>query len=262
MKLCMEVLVQSITICRLLRVSPRIPGNTGNVAAKSLGITAQWGMECCGGFNDPPGPLTWIQETIPETSTVQQPRSLLVSACTLTAFAEAAQRLAAASPCVRLCPLQASSKPCRLFTVSIALVEVLYLTAIIYKYCCGIAGVGFSKILSPNLIISWCQKPSPWSQGRKTSSGRKTHTRLLLFSSHSFWTSSSLNVPAGVTQEEGHTGFLIHLLSAVRALIYLARRIQPFLSLVDREVEFCVRTNDLIVLHPLGIFFFFFFFFS
>ena len=40
----------------------------------------------------------------------------------------------------------------------------------------------------------------------------------------------------------GHTGFLIHLLSAVRALILLARRIQPFLSLVDREVEFCVLT--------------------
>ena len=61
-----------------------------------------------------------------------------------------------------------------------------------------------------------------------------------VFSSHSFWTSSSLDVPAGVTQEEGHTGFFIHLLSAVRALIFLARRIQPFLSLVDREVEFCV----------------------
>ena len=60
-------------------------------------------------------------------------------------------------------------------------------------------------------------------------------------------------VPAGVTQEEGHTGFLIHLLSAVHALIFLARRIQPFLSLVDREVELCVLTI-LIVLHPLGIF--------
>ena len=55
-----------------------------------------------------------------------------------------------------------------------------------------------------------------------------------------FWTSSSWDVPAGVTQEEDHTGFLIHLLSAVRALVFLARRIQPFLSLVDREVEFCV----------------------
>ena len=48
------------------------------------------------------------------------------------------------------------------------------------------------------------------------------------------------------------TGFLIHL-SAVHVLIFLARRIQPFLSLVDREVEFCV-----IVLHPLGIFIFVF----
>ena len=49
-----------------------------------------------------------------------------------------------------------------------------------------------------------------------------------------------MDVPAGVTQEEGHTGFLIHLHSAVRALIFLARRIQPFLSLVDRGGEFCV----------------------
>ena len=66
---------------------------------------------------------------------------------------------------------------------------------------------------------------------------------VCVFSSHPFWTSSSLDVPAGVTQEEGHTEFLIHLPSAVRALIFVARRIQPFLSLVDREVEFCVLTN-------------------
>ena len=66
---------------------------------------------------------------------------------------------------------------------------------------------------------------------------------VCVFSSHPFWTSSSLDVPAGVTQEEDHTGFLIHLPSAVRALIFVARRIQPFLSLVDREVEFCVLTN-------------------
>ena len=63
---------------------------------------------------------------------------------------------------------------------------------------------------------------------------------VCVFSSHSFWTSSSLDVPAGVTQEEGHTGFLIHLPSAVRASIFLARRIQPFLFLVDREVDFFV----------------------
>ena len=63
---------------------------------------------------------------------------------------------------------------------------------------------------------------------------------VCVFSSHSFWT--SMDVPAGVTQEEGDTGFSIHLLSVVLALIFLARRIQPFLSLVDRNVEFCVLT--------------------
>ena len=62
---------------------------------------------------------------------------------------------------------------------------------------------------------------------------------VCVFSSHSFWTSSSLD---GVTQEEGHTGFLIHLLSAVRVSIFLARKIQPLFSLVDCEVEFCVLT--------------------
>ena len=78
---------------------------------------------------------------------------------------------------------------------------------------------------------------------------------VCVFSSHPFWTSSSLDVPAGVTQEEGHTGFFIHFPSTVRTLIFLARRIQPFLSLVDREVEL-LCTNDLIALHSLGIYFF------
>ena len=48
-----------------------------------------------------------------------------------------------------------------------------------------------------------------------------------------------MDVPAGVAQEQGHTGVLIHLPSAVLALIFLVSRIQPFLSLVDREVDFC-----------------------
>ena len=69
---------------------------------------------------------------------------------------------------------------------------------------------------------------------------------------HSGRTSSPLDVPAGVTQEEGHTGFLIHLLSAVLALIFLARRIQPFLSLVDREVEFCVLKEVPTIALPRG----------
>ena len=45
-----------------------------------------------------------------------------------------------------------------------------------------------------------------------------------------------MDVPAGVIQGKGNTGFSIHLLSVVLALIFLARRIQPFLSLVDRDV--------------------------
>ena len=55
------------------------------------------------------------------------------------------------------------------------------------------------------------------------------------------------------TQEEGHTGFFIHLFSAVGAFIFLARRIQPFLSLVDREVELRVRFNRS---PPVGHFYF------
>ena len=41
---------------------------------------------------------------------------------------------------------------------------------------------------------------------------------LCVFSSHLFWT--SMDVPAGVTQEKGNTEFSIHLLSAVLALIF------------------------------------------
>ena len=95
-------------------------------------------------------------------------------------------------------------------------------------------------LVPPHFLVSTAFKKMGWKD-----EFRKWLPKLSIvcvFSSHSFWTSSSLDVPAGVTQEEGHTGFFIHLLSAVRALIFLARRIQPFLSLVDREVEFCVLT--------------------
>ena len=61
-----------------------------------------------------------------------------------------------------------------------------------------------------------------------------------------------VDVPARVTQDLSST-FL-----AVLALIFIARRIQPFLSLVDREVEFRILcSNESIVLHLLAIFFFF-----
>ena len=53
---------------------------------------------------------------------------------------------------------------------------------------------------------------------------RLQYVCVSVFSSHSFPTSSSLDVPAGVTQEGGHTGFFIHLPSVVRALLFLARR--------------------------------------
>ena len=45
-----------------------------------------------------------------------------------------------------------------------------------------------------------------------------------------------MDAPAGATQEESHT-VLLHLPSTVLALISIARRIQPSLSLVDGEVE-------------------------
>ena len=46
-----------------------------------------------------------------------------------------------------------------------------------------------------------------------------------------------------VTQKErSHRIFHPLSFSAVRALIFLARRIQPFLSLADREVEFSALT--------------------
>ena len=52
-----------------------------------------------------------------------------------------------------------------------------------------------------------------------------------------------VDAPAGVTQEEGHTGIL-HLPSAVLALIFIARKIQPSLSLVDCYVEFVYPPID------------------
>ena len=44
-----------------------------------------------------------------------------------------------------------------------------------------------------------------------------------------------VDVSAGVTQEEGHTGIIIHL-------NFFREKDSAVLSLVDREVEFCVLT--------------------
>ena len=51
-----------------------------------------------------------------------------------------------------------------------------------------------------------------------------------------------VDAPAGFTQEESHTEF-IDLAPAALALIFIAGRIQSFLSLVDRKAEFCVPRN-------------------
>ena len=60
-----------------------------------------------------------------------------------------------------------------------------------------------------------------------------------MLSYHLFWTSGWWTYHPGITQEEGHAG-LLHLPSAVLALIFVARRIQPSLSLVDRESNLCL----------------------
>ena len=61
-------------------------------------------------------------------------------------------------------------------------------------------------------------------------------------SSHLFWTSSSLDAPAGVTQEEANAGLFSSTFFLQCMSLFLAIRIQPFLPLVDREVEVGVLT--------------------
>ena len=51
-----------------------------------------------------------------------------------------------------------------------------------------------------------------------------------------------MDAPDGGAREEAHTDYF-HLPFAGLAIVFLARRIQPPLSLVDREVEFCVLTK-------------------
>ena len=74
----------------------------------------------------------------------------------------------------------------------------------------------------------------------------------IVMSSHLFWTSGSWTYRPGSHRRRVTQDFL-QLPSAVIAFIFLARKIQPFLSLVDREVDPCVLTNDIV--HHLGIFF-------
>ena len=68
---------------------------------------------------------------------------------------------------------------------------------------------------------------------------------MCVLSSHLFWTSDCCGrTSRGHTEERGHTEILALLSVAVLAFIFIARRNQPSLSLVDREVEFWVPTNQ------------------
>ena len=62
-------------------------------------------------------------------------------------------------------------------------------------------------------------------------------------SSHLFLTSDLWTYRPGSHRRKVEK-ILCDLPSAVHAFIFLARRIQPPLSLVDGEVEFCVLTNQ------------------
>ena len=67
-----------------------------------------------------------------------------------------------------------------------------------------------------------------------------------------------MDVPAGVTQEEGQTGFLIYLPSSVLALIFSREGFsRSFPSSTVKSNFLC--TNDITVLHLLGIYFIFIF---
>ena len=86
-----------------------------------------------------------------------------------------------------------------------------------------------------------------------------------MFSSHSFWTSSSLDVPAGVTQEEGHRGGRSHRIfhppSFCGACLTFSREKDSAIPFPRQPWSRILCTNDLIVLHSLGYFLFIFYLF-
>ena len=93
-----------------------------------------------------------------------------------------------------------------------------------------------------------------------------------MFSSHPFWTSSSLDVPAGVTHDLffpsildvhgrtclGHTGGRSHRIfnppSFCGACLDFCREKDSAIPFPRRPWSRILCTNELIVLHPLGIF--------
>ena len=73
---------------------------------------------------------------------------------------------------------------------------------------------------------------------------------VCVLSSHLFWMSC---LACGRTSR-GHTAERSHRISHPPSFCGAARRIQPFLSLVDRKVEFWCTNDIIIVLHLLGIY--------
>ena len=83
-----------------------------------------------------------------------------------------------------------------------------------------------------------------------------------VLSSPLFWTSGLWTYQPGSHRRKVTRDFSSTLIpSAMLTLTFLARRIQPFFSLVYREVEF-LCTNELIIFQSLGIFIFLFLFLS
>ena len=71
-------------------------------------------------------------------------------------------------------------------------------------------------------------------------------TNVCVFSSHLFRTSGVLYVPTGVTPEEGHTGFLIHLPPVTIILVLL--------DYAFENIRYKRQTNDVCLFsatHPL-----------
>ena len=72
--------------------------------------------------------------------------------------------------------------------------------------CCSVATQTWHAHVARSLLHT---KPTVTLYTYHVGTPKHTVCCVCVFSFHSFWTSCSLDVPAGVTQEESHTGFLI-----------------------------------------------------
>ena len=75
-----------------------------------------------------------------------------------------------------------------------------------------------------------CSKTSPSTEIEKCIAALSVC--LCVFSSHSFWTSNYLDVPAGVTQEEGHTSINISNVTLLGPLFRRCKRLVLFTLLI------------------------------